>query len=60
MPYTFVKLAYGEEPPKFEKKINPAKNNMIWIRGMDFEPVLVSREQVESEVAKLEKLIKDL
>lgn len=60
MPYIFVKMAYGEELPKLPKKINPAKDNMIWIRGMDFEPVLVSREDVEAEVRKLEALKKEL
>lgn len=60
MPYIFVKLAYGEELPKLEKKINPAKDNMVWIRGMDFEPVLASREDIDAEVTKLEALKKEL
>lgn len=60
MPYMFVKLAYGEDLPKLDKVVNPAKEHMIWIRGMDFEPVLVSRDQVESEVQKLESLKKEL
>jgi carbamoyl-phosphate synthase large subunit len=60
MPYIFVKLAYGEELPKVDSRINPAKNNMVWIRGMDFEPVLASRNQIESEVTKMEKLLKVL
>jgi carbamoyl-phosphate synthase large subunit len=58
MPYVFVKLAYGEPLPEFKQKINPAKNEMIWIRGMDFEPVLVSRAQIEGEVTKMEELRK--
>jgi carbamoyl-phosphate synthase large subunit len=60
MPYVFVKLAYGEEPPKFDKIINPAPDHMMWIRGMDFEPVLASAEQVESEVTKLDAMLKEV
>jgi hypothetical protein len=60
MPYIFVKLAYGEELPEVSKKLNPAKDEMIWIRGMDFEPVLASREEIETEVAKLSNLLESL
>lgn len=60
MPYMFVKLAYGEELPKLEKKINPAKDHMVWIRGIDFEPVLVSMDEIDAEVAKLDTLKKEL
>lgn len=60
MPYIFVKLAYGEDTPKLEKKINPAKDHMVWIRGIDFEPVLVSMDEINTEVTKLEALKKEL
>jgi hypothetical protein len=56
MPYIFTKLAYGEEPPHIAKKLNPAKDHMVWIRGMDFEPVLVPTADIEAEVTKLEEL----
>lgn len=58
MPYLYVQLAYGEELPKLERKLNPAKNDMVWIRGMDFEPVLASMEEIEDNVTKL-KTMKD-
>ncbi len=60
MPYMFLKLAYGEEVPAVEKKLNPAKNNMVWIRGMDFEPVLCSAEEIESNVRDLAEFRKGL
>jgi carbamoyl-phosphate synthase large subunit len=60
MPYMFVKLAYGEELPPLEKKLNPAKDHMVWIRGMDFEPVLCSMEEIDANVAQLEVLKKEL
>jgi hypothetical protein len=53
MPYIFVKLAYGEELPKLPKKVNPAKDGMVWIRGMDFEPVLATREDIDQTVVDL-------
>jgi hypothetical protein len=60
MPYYFVKLGYNEPLPPIKKKINPARNHMVWIRGMDFEPVLVSMKQIDEEVKELEKLRRQL
>jgi len=60
MPYIFVKLAYGEALPPIEKKINPAKDHMVWIRGMDFEPVLCSMDDINANVEDLEKRLKEL
>lgn len=56
MPYMFVKLAYGEPLPELPKKLNPAPDNMVWIRGMDFEPVLASTDEIEQHVKALEEL----
>ena len=41
MPYIFVKLAFDEEYPMPEKKINPLPDNLLWVRGIDFLPILV-------------------
>jgi hypothetical protein len=60
MPYIFVKLAYGEELPKIERKLNPAKDHMVWIRGIDFEPVLCSMNEIEQNVKDLESFKKKL
>jgi carbamoyl-phosphate synthase large subunit len=40
MPHIFVRLAFGEEPPPFGRKLNPLPEGLAWIRGMDMEPVL--------------------
>ena len=40
MPYLYVKLAFDEEIPQIEPKINPLPEGLAWIRGMDIEPVL--------------------
>jgi biotin carboxylase len=60
MPYIFVKMAYNEELPTISKKLNPAPNNMVWIRGMDFEPVLASMEEINKNVTDLEVFKKKL
>jgi hypothetical protein len=60
MPYMFVKLAYGEKVPAVKKKLNPAKDHMVWIRGMDFEPVLASMAEIDANVKDLEKRLKEL
>ena len=46
MPYIYVKLAYGEKPPKIEKRINPLPPDLCWIRGVDFIPNLTTTEQI--------------
>jgi len=60
MPYMFVKLAYDETPPPLKKKVNPAPDNMVWIRGMDFEPVLVAGKEIDQAVSDLESLKQEL
>lgn len=60
MPYIFVKLAYGEELPDISQKLNPAPNNMVWIRGMDFEPVLATMKEIDATVDDMEKRRKEL
>ena len=56
MPYLFVKVAFGEKLPPIADKLNPAPNSMIWIRGIDFEPVLTSTAEIEKNVVDLENL----
>jgi len=60
MPYIFVKLAYGEKLPSIKKKLNPAPDHMVWIRGMDFEPVLSSMADIDKNVADLDALKREL
>ncbi len=55
MPWIFVKLALGEPLPDIPEKLNPAKAGMVWIRGMDFEPVLVAMSDIEAQRGLLEQ-----
>lgn len=41
MPYIFVKLAFGEKYPIPKRVINPLPDNLLWVRGMDFLPILI-------------------
>ena len=54
MPYIFTKLAFGEEPPLPDQRINPLEPGLLWLRGMDREPVLArlcQADDVERELA---------
>jgi hypothetical protein len=56
MPYVYVKLAFGEPPPPIPRRLNPLEDGMVWIRGVDFEPVLVPAAEIDRHVAVLEEL----
>lgn len=56
MPYMFVRLAYGESPPPVARKLNPLEDGMVWIRGMDFLPVLSSMDEITAHVQALDEL----
>lgn len=56
MPYIFIKQAYNEPLPPITKKINPLKEGLVWIRGIDFIPVLTDIESVNSHENELKKL----
>lgn len=46
--------------PHISKRLNPARNHMVWIRGMDFEPVLVSMADISKEEARLDAVKREL
>jgi predicted ATP-grasp superfamily ATP-dependent carboligase len=56
MPYVFVKLGCGEEVSLPEQRLNPARDGMVWIRGLDMEPVLTSADEIEARVEELRRL----
>lgn len=53
MPYLFVKLAFGEPLPPLPRKINPLASGLVWIRGMDFLPVLTDLKRIEGDEQEL-------
>ncbi|CAK8717333.1 ATP-grasp domain-containing protein [Candidatus Electrothrix gigas] len=50
MPEIYCNIALNNEFPSLEKKINPLPDNLLWIRGMDVNPVLVKLSDLEHMV----------
>lgn len=60
MPDIFVKLGYGESIPKLSKVKNPLPDDLVWIRGMDFEPVLSDMKTVDASIIERDRILKNL
>lgn len=54
MPYIYVKAGLDQEIPHVERKVNPLRPGLLWVRGMDIEPVLTDVSTVEGYVNELE------
>jgi hypothetical protein len=46
MPRIYVELALENRFPELERPLNPLPDGLVWIRGMDVEPVLTSVEEL--------------
>lgn len=46
MPDITVSLALGEKPKLPKKRINPIEPGWVWIRGVDFKPILIRQEDI--------------
>jgi carbamoyl-phosphate synthase large subunit len=60
MAHIFVRLAFGEDVRPPEPRLSPLPAGMVWIRGIDFEPVLAARAEIERHVAALEARLERL
>ncbi|MEX0761267.1 MAG: carboxylate--amine ligase [Dehalococcoidia bacterium] len=60
LPDIFVRAALGEELPTLPGKVNPLPEGLVWIRGMDVEPVLTDLDNVASLETELEQRRGDL
>ncbi|MCX8009059.1 MAG: carboxylate--amine ligase [Patescibacteria group bacterium] len=49
MPDIAMSLAVGEKPKLPKKRINPLEPGWVWIRGVDFEPILIREEEILDE-----------
>jgi hypothetical protein len=47
MPELFVELALDGRVPPPERRINPLPDGLLWVRGMDVEPVLATRDELD-------------
>jgi hypothetical protein len=58
MPYIYVKLALEEELPEIPQRLNPLPSNLVWIRGVDFVPKLITLEQIWMYEEKLQRRLR--
>ena len=47
MPEIYCNIALEGKFPSLERRINPLPDGLVWIRGMDVEPVLTTVEALE-------------
>jgi carbamoyl-phosphate synthase large subunit len=50
MPEIFKDIALYGEFPKLDKKINPLPNGLLWLRGMDVVPRLMTEAAISQEI----------
>lgn len=50
-PEIYCNIALEKDFPSLEKKINPLPDDLLWIRGMDVEPVLTTVDALDALVA---------
>ena len=53
MPVIFKDIALYNEFPVLERKINPLPVGLLWLRGMDREPLLTTQLQIKEGVKQL-------
>jgi len=53
LPKIFKDIALYGEFPKLSKTINPLPDGLLWLRGMDTKPRLMTSEQISQEIISL-------
>lgn len=53
MPQIFADIALKNKFPNFENKINPLPEGLLWIRGMDREPLLTTESEIKETIRGL-------
>ena len=59
MPHILTLLAFNEYSGPYNV-INPCKEGMLWIRGIDVEPILIHKSEINIKIKEFERLIQDL
>jgi hypothetical protein len=55
MPKIFKDIILYNEFPKLEKKINPLPDGLLWLRGMDTKPRIMTNDEIENEIIQLNR-----
>jgi hypothetical protein len=53
MPKIFKDIALYDSFPTLDKKINPLKDGLLWLRNMDTPPMLTTEEEMRQEMLEL-------
>lgn len=53
MPKILKDLVLYNKKPDIEKVLNPLQDGLLWLRSMDREPMLTTREEIENELIKV-------
>lgn len=53
MPEIFKDIALYNEFPSFENNINPLPNDLLWLRGMDTLPCLMTRDSIMKAIENI-------
>ena len=59
LPEIYIKLAFGDPVP-YKGEINPLKEGLNWIRGIDIEPILLDDEKIIAVEQSYQSQLKDL
>lgn len=59
MPDIFVQLAFGEYKGSYGV-LNPCPEEMYWIRGIDVEPVLLLKSEIDNKVDELKEILSNI
>jgi hypothetical protein len=58
MPDIFVRMGLGRTIPHIARVINPLPPGLVWVRGMDTEPVLTTQKALDRNIDQLHRLNK--
>ncbi|NOW89443.1 carbamoyl-phosphate synthase large subunit [Clostridium beijerinckii] len=53
LPQIFADIALNNKFPNIEKRINPLPDGLLWIRGMDREPILTTEAEIKKAILGL-------
>lgn len=53
MPEIFINIALFNEFPLLNQVINPLPDGLLWLRGMDTKPLLLTEAELEKQIIKL-------
>jgi carbamoyl-phosphate synthase large subunit len=59
MPDILVQLAFGEYTGSYEI-VGPCESGLLWIRGIDVEPVLIHKRHVDSKMSSYNETLRRL